>query len=108
MQLANAGDIRDTGSIPGSEDPLEESTAIYLSQYCCLEDPNDRGGWWAAVHRAEGMDMTEATQHACSGTAAYCIAQGTPLNILYGPLRETNLKESQSMYSRFTLVYNRN
>ena len=28
---ANAGDIRDLGSIPGWEDPLEESTAIHSS-----------------------------------------------------------------------------
>ena len=30
--LPNAGDIRDTGSIPGWEDPLEESIAIH----CCI------------------------------------------------------------------------
>ena len=28
---ANAGDIRDVGSIPGSEDPLEEEMAIHSS-----------------------------------------------------------------------------
>ena len=28
---ANAGDLRDMGSIPGSEDPLEEGTATYYS-----------------------------------------------------------------------------
>ena len=30
--LPNAGDIRDTDSIPGWEDPLEESIAIH----CCI------------------------------------------------------------------------
>ena len=47
---ANAGDIRDAGSIPGSgrspggghDNPL---------QYSCLENPMDRGAWWATVHR---------------------------------------------------------
>ena len=24
----------------------------HLLQYCCLEDPMDRGAWWATVHRA--------------------------------------------------------
>ena len=28
---ANAGDIRDTGSIPGSEDPLEKEMATHSS-----------------------------------------------------------------------------
>ena len=46
---ANAGDIRDGGSIPelgrspggGHDSPLQCS---------CLEDPRDRGAWWATVH----------------------------------------------------------
>ena len=28
---ANAGDVRDMGSVPGSEDPLEESMATHSS-----------------------------------------------------------------------------
>ena len=47
---ANAGDIRDAGSISGSgrspggghDNPLE---------YSCLDNPKDRGAWWATVHR---------------------------------------------------------
>ena len=46
----NEGDIRDRGSIPGSGrspggghgNPLE---------YSCLENPMDRGVWWATGHR---------------------------------------------------------
>ena len=46
---SNAGDIRDMGLIPGSgrspgggqDKPLQDS---------CLEDPMDRGAWWATVH----------------------------------------------------------
>ena len=30
------------------EDSLEEGTAL---QYFCLENPMDRGAWWAIVHR---------------------------------------------------------
>ena len=33
----------------GGEDPLEEDMATQL-QCCCLENPMDRGAWWAAVH----------------------------------------------------------
>ena len=41
---ANAGDTRDTGSIPagGYDNAL---------QYSCLENPVDRRAWWAIVHR---------------------------------------------------------
>ena len=47
---ANSGDIRDSGSIPGlgrspgggNDNPL---------QYSCLENPMDRGDWWAIVYR---------------------------------------------------------
>ena len=46
---ANAGDIREAGSIPalgrspggGQGNPL---------QYSCLENPMDREAWWATVH----------------------------------------------------------
>ena len=38
------------GSIPGSKDPLEQGRATLL-QYSCLENPIDRGAWWATVHR---------------------------------------------------------
>ena len=46
--LASAGDIRDVGSIPGSEDIVEEGTGNPL-QHSCLENPMDRGVWQAAV-----------------------------------------------------------
>ena len=47
---ADAGDLRDVGSIPGlgrfpgggHGNPL---------QYSCLENPMDRGAWQAIVHR---------------------------------------------------------
>ena len=46
---ANAGDVRDAGSIPasgrspggGNDNPC---------QYSCLENPMDRGVWWATAH----------------------------------------------------------
>ena len=33
----------------GQEDPLEKEMAIPL-QDSCLENPMDRGAWWATVH----------------------------------------------------------
>ena len=41
----NAGDW---GSIPGSERCLGEGNG-YPIQYSCLENPMDRGAWWATV-----------------------------------------------------------
>ena len=46
---ANAGDVRDAGSIPwlgrspggGHGNPL---------QYSCLDNSMERGAWWSAVH----------------------------------------------------------
>ena len=46
---ANAGDVRDTGSIPVWEDPLEEGIATQ-SSILAWRTPMDRGAWWATVH----------------------------------------------------------
>ena len=59
----NAGDassIRGPGRSPGkgNGNPL---------QYSCLENPMDRGAWWATVHgAAKEMDMTERVNSNCS------------------------------------------
>ena len=47
--LANAGDLRDSGSIPGSGRSLGGEHGNPL-QYSCLENLMDRGAWWATVH----------------------------------------------------------
>ena len=48
--LANAGDIRDAGSVPllGRSPGGRHSNPL---QYSCLENPMGRGAWWATVHR---------------------------------------------------------
>ena len=45
---ANTGDA---GSIPGSGRSPEGGNGNSLS-YSCLENPMDRGNWWATVHGA--------------------------------------------------------
>ena len=47
---ANAGGLRDTGSIPGLGRSPGEGNGNSL-QYSCLENPMDRGAWRATVHR---------------------------------------------------------
>ena len=46
---ANAGDIRDAGSIPGSGRSTGGGHGNSL-QYSCLENPRDRGAWQSIVH----------------------------------------------------------
>ena len=50
-QPANAGNVRDPGSIPGSGRSPGEGNGNPL-QYSCLENPMDRGAWWATIQRA--------------------------------------------------------
>ena len=57
---ANAGNGRVTGSIPGSVRVRGGGHGNSL-QYCCLENPTDRGASWATVHRVAESDTTEAT-----------------------------------------------
>ena len=48
--LANARDIRDAGSIPGSGRSFGGGHGNPL-QFSYLENPMDRGAWRATVHR---------------------------------------------------------
>ena len=46
----NAGDARDVGSVPGLGRSPGEGNGNPL-QYSCLENPMDRGAWWAMACR---------------------------------------------------------
>ena len=56
----SAGNIRDTGSIPGLGRSSGEGHGNPL-QYSCLEDPMGRGAWQATVHSVTELDTIEAT-----------------------------------------------
>ena len=62
---ANAGDIRDAGSIPESERSLGGGNGNPL-QYSCLENPKDRGAWWVTVHGVTKSQMQLSIHIACS------------------------------------------
>ena len=55
--LANVGDL---GSIPGSG---RSPGGVHGNppQCSCLENPMDRGAWWATVHGVAELDMIEVT-----------------------------------------------
>ena len=57
---ASAGDISDEGLITGSGRSPGRGHGNPL-WYSCLENPMDRGAWWALVHSVTELEMTEAT-----------------------------------------------
>ena len=56
---ATAGNARDAGLIPGSGRSPGGGHGNLL-QYSCLENPMDRGSWWATVHGHTELDKAEA------------------------------------------------
>ena len=69
---ASSGNIRDIDSVPqwggfprgGHGNPL---------QYFCLENPMDRGAWWATVHRVakNWTRLKQFSTHACSSSVKW-------------------------------------
>ena len=64
-QPAEPGDIRDVGSVPGLQRSPGEGRGNPF-QYSCLENPMDRGAWWATVVGLQETGSTEvpACMHA--------------------------------------------
>ena len=54
----SACNVEDLGLIPGSGRSPGEGNGNPL-QYSCLENPMDRGAWWATVHGVTELDMTQ-------------------------------------------------
>ena len=76
---ANAGDIRDTGSIPESGRSPGEGDG-YSLQCSCLENPMNRGALWATVHgvseiRTQLSDQTHTHKNQEVGLTIYQIYQ---------------------------------
>ena len=62
----NAGDLRDTGSIPGSRRSPGGEHGNRL-QYSCQGNPMDRGVWWAMVHKIakNRTQLKQLSMYAC-------------------------------------------
>ena len=69
---ANAGDIRDLGSIPGLGRCPREEHGNPL-QYPCLENPTDRGAWQATVHGVakSWTRLEQLSEHVCARACAH-------------------------------------
>ena len=67
---ANAGDVRDVGSVPGLGRSLGGGHGNLL-QGSCLDNPLDRGVWWATVHGV-------AKSRTCLSNLAHIITPGSP------------------------------
>ena len=64
----NAGNMGDEASIPGLGRFPGERNSNPL-QYSCLENPMDRGAWWATV-QSTAKSRTQLSDWACSGSLA--------------------------------------
>ena len=71
---ANAKDIRDAISLPGSRRSPGVGNGNTL-QYSCLENPMERGAWWATVH--EVANSWTQLKQLCM--PAFMIFMGIPL-----------------------------
>ena len=74
-QRASAGDIRDSGLIPGSGRPPGGGHGNPL-QCSCLENPMDRGAWRATVH---GVAKSQTRLKWLSRHASSCMEKGQKL-----------------------------
>ena len=90
----NAGDLRDMGSIPGLGRSPGGGHGNPL-QYSCLENPMDRGAWWATVHLVakSWTQLTQLSVYALNGlwiikraeeTESRLSSQEQPLRLLLG------------------------
>ena len=76
---ASAGDAGDRGLIPGlGRSPVKRNGNPL--QYSCLENPVDRGAWWATVHgghkesgTAERLTRTRYSFWVLSNTEVICL-----------------------------------
>ena len=62
----NEGDIRDSGSVPGSRRSPGGGQGSPL-QCPCLENPMERGTWWSTVHRVtkSWTQLKQLSMYAC-------------------------------------------
>ena len=78
---ANAGDIRDVGSIPGLGRSAGGGHGNPL-QYSYLQNPMDRGAWWAMVHWVT-KSWTRLKQLSTLGTKEVKVLHCSPIYMTF-------------------------
>ena len=88
--------------LPGWEDPRgEDGNPLY---YSCLENPMDRGSWWAIVHRVTKSRtlLKQLCTQACTAklvyTGAYIHLVSTSLYCLSSPHKLKNKKQKKMLH----------
>ena len=75
---ASVGDMRDGCSILWSERSSGEGHGNPL-QYSCLENPMDRGAWWATVHKvAKSQTQVKRFNSSGAGSLSWGLQVQTP------------------------------
>ena len=77
----SACNVGDLGSIPGLGKSLGEGYSNPL-QYSCLENPMDRGAWWATVHEVSKSRtwLSAAAQHTWRGRYSWPSISQLPIH----------------------------
>ena len=99
--LANAGDIRDVGLIPGlgSSPGVTNDNPLH---YSCLWNLTDKGAWGTTVHRA----AKSQTQLKRLSTEITDFLMGCPSsNIQREPLSEESLSQTSSTHTPQVHLY---
>ena len=88
---ANAGNIRDGGSIPGLGRAPGEGNG-YPLQYSWLENPMDRGAWKATVHRVIKSQTWLERLAATMKVSQSCLTLCSPMDYtVHGILQNTRV-----------------
>ena len=98
---ANAGDIRDTSSIPGLGKAPGGGHGNPL-QYSCLENPMDGGIWWATTHGTakswtQLSDFTLQREMYNGITLLYSRNEHNIVNQLYSNEEKKKKKEAEGI-----------
>ena len=97
MSACNAGDL---GLIPGSGRSPEERNGNPL-QYSCLENPMDRGAWWAAVR---GVTKSRTVLSAIFLSYFKDDVNTSGFSINFSVSQHLSIKMSQKIHFSFSLV----
>ena len=97
----SVGDPGDVGLIPGSGRSPEGGYGNPL-QYSCLENPMDRGVWWAAVHKvAQSLTWPKQLSSSRVNQESWWKLEDSFLDWIWGQVTRAHQKVQQSGCDHF-------